>query len=363
MNFDKNEINKVITDRSNVFYWQGDRKITPEVAGAIWSDKHAGINNDELILRMNKMLTDKIVSIDYIDKNYGHVNSVRYATTESGKNVVVRCHPRGIKNGYFFAERGATDATRNIGLPTYETLAVHEIEGSDDVAFQIITKMPGENMKTYFSKNPDITDKLTIMAGKMMARLHKISVDGFGPFDNEVAKSGKLIGLHNSFISAIRASLAFNLEQLQIYDIVNAKEAEGLDKLFGADNHLLHTDSAILVHNDFADHNLLTDGCDISAILDWDECVGGMPVSDVACWSTFYDQKRTEKFLDGYFSISGAISDFQDKFELLRLRYNIMKMTLRLQRYTWNKNEDFRKKIESGKIDVQEGLKYFNLQR
>jgi len=360
-NIDLNEINKQITDRSDVFYWQGDRKITLEVAGAIWSDKHAGIDNDELMLRANKILSDKIVSIDSIDSSFGNVNSVRYATTESGKSIVVRCHPRGVKNGYFFAERGATDATRRIGLPTYETLAVHEIDDPGNVAFQIITKMPGKNMKTYFMENPDSTDRLTIMAGKMMARLHKIPVDGFGPFDNEIAKTGKLTGLHNTFISAIRASLTFNLEQLQCFDVISAKNADGLDRLFSANNHLLCADSAILVHNDFADHNLLTDGADITAILDWDECVGGTAVSDIACWSTFYDQKRTEKFLEGYFSVSDAIPDFQEKFNLLFLRYLIMKMTLRVRRYTWNKNEDFRKKIESGKVEMQELIKYFKL--
>ncbi|HSW74893.1 MAG TPA: hypothetical protein VLG16_03415 [Candidatus Saccharimonadales bacterium] len=38
---DMTRINASITDRSNVFYWQTDRSVTPAETGAIWADRQS----------------------------------------------------------------------------------------------------------------------------------------------------------------------------------------------------------------------------------------------------------------------------------------------------------------------------------
>lgn len=42
-------------------------------------------------------------------------------------------------------------------------------------------------------------------------------------------------------------------------------------KLLFTDNELLNSDVSVIVHNDFADWNLLTDDNTITGIIDWDE--------------------------------------------------------------------------------------------
>lgn len=54
----KQEINARITDRSDCFYWQTDRKISAEEAGEIWKDRHSAITNEELLEKINKELKD-----------------------------------------------------------------------------------------------------------------------------------------------------------------------------------------------------------------------------------------------------------------------------------------------------------------
>lgn len=363
---DLESINTVIADRSGVFYWQTDRAVDPAEAGYIWADRHRYFTDDEIVGRVNAVLgKEKLAGIEPLDlgaqTNLGNVNSVRVGMLVSGKEVVIRCHPKGVRNGYFHSEAAAAHYAKEAGLPSYDTLAVHDYVGGDDFAFHVLEKLSGIAIKKWLEAHPNDEATLLPQIGRMMARLHKIKVEGFGPFDNEQAKSGRLIGLHPTFSEALNAGLAFNLEVLQKEGMITNEQSKKITGLFSSGNKILAISNAVLVHNDFADWNLLTDGQGVTGVLDWDECVGGDPISDIACWSTFFDPERLQGFLDGYWQVSENPEDFQDKFELLRLRYVLSKMTLRLRRYSWEQTDFMREKIETGKVHLGQSMSYFGL--
>ena len=365
-NLDMEKINAGIANRSDVFYWQTDRAIEPQDAGRIWADRHRYFTDGELVETINTALgDDKLASIEPLDMeaqtNLGNVNSVRTGILVSGKEVIVRCHPKGVKNGYFHAEAAAAHVAKEAGLPSYDTLAIHDYEGGDDFAFQVLDKLSGTAIKKWLEAHPDDEAKLLPQIGKMMARLHQIKVDGFGPFDNGRAKASELVGLHQTFGEAVRAGLSFNLDVLTKENLLTTGQTAAITKLFGDDNPLLASSQAVLVHNDFADWNLLTDGKDVTGILDWDECVASDAVSDIACWSTFFEPERLEGFLEGYWQVADKPADFEDKFELLRLRYVLSKMTLRIRRFTWASTDEMREKIEIGKIHLAQSMSFFEI--
>lgn len=351
-----------LTDRSTVFYWQTDRSISPEEAGAIWADRHGYFTDDEIITQANKELSDDpVVTLepfkDEAQTNLGNVNSVRVGTLSSGKSVIIRCHPKGIDNGYFYAEALAAQQAVDHHIPSYRTLVIHDAVDDKDFAFQICEKLPGIAVKHWLEEHPQDETELLKEVGRAMAEIHKIKVKGFGPFDNQVAKNGQLAGLHQTYISALTASLDFNLTVLKEHAVVTNAQAEAIRNLYRYDSEFLQCDQPVLVHNDFADWNLLTDGKRITGVLDWDECVGGDPVSDIACWSTFFEPERLPQMLAGYWSVHPKATDFDGKFEILRLRYIVSKMTLRVRRYTWAPTDEVKKRIEVGKVHLAESLK------
>lgn len=191
-----------------------------------------------------------------------------------------------------------------------------------------------------------------------MARLHKIKLSGFGPFDNEIAKIGNLRGLHRSLKEALNAGLEENLERLINYNILTKEIADKMHNLF-IDNEILDSKVSVLIHNDFADWNLLTDGEKIIGIIDWDECVVGNPIEEIACWSTFFEPDRIKPFLKGYFSETPMYDNFDEMFQLMRLRYTISKMALRIKRYTYDKKPSFKNKIEIGRKHLEELIEIF----
>ena len=108
-NINLEDINKRICDRSECFYWQTDRKISAEETALIWKDRHSAITNEELFEKINSELTDnKLKYIKPFDEtaqtSSGNVNSIRVGVLENGKEVIIRCHPKGVKNGYFYSE-------------------------------------------------------------------------------------------------------------------------------------------------------------------------------------------------------------------------------------------------------------------
>lgn len=118
---------------------------------------------------------------------------------------------------------------------------------------------------------------------------------------------------------------------------------------------------SVLIHNDFADWNLLTDSNTITGIIDWDECVAGNPIQEIACWSTFFDPERIKPFLKGYFSETPKYDNFDEMFQLMRLRYTISKMALRIKRYTYEQTPFLKSMIEKGENHLKELSEIFNL--
>jgi len=363
---DLNRINKKIADRSNVFYWQTDRALSPEEAGAIWADRHRYFTDKELIERINtELIEDQLVYIEPLDltaqTNLGNVNSVRVGKLKSGKEVIIRSHPKGVKNGYFHVEALVAQMAKDHGLSSYSTGIIHDFSSDNDFAFHVIEKLPGTAIAKWLEAHPQDENKLLIEIGKTMANLHTIKVKGFGPFDNANAKSGELVGLHASLASSLKAGLNFNLHVLENENLLTSLQAQQIFWMFSEKNELLQCNQAVLVHNDFADWNLLTDGKTVTGILDWDESVASDPISDIACWSTFFNPQRMNGFLEGYWQVAAKPSNFQDKFELLRLRYVLSKMTLRIRRYSWEKSDSIKQKIEAGKLHLAESMRYFDL--
>lgn len=362
-----NSINKRIIDRSDIFYWQAERKISEEEAATIWKDRHSSIKNEELIQMVNKELkNDTCISIDPTHPNnqesLGSVNSNRVGHLASGKDVIIRCHPKGIKNGYFYVESLVADLLIKNGLPSYKTYTIHECKNSNDCAFQVIEKINGIAIQKFLEKNPEMENKIMFAMGKTLAKINKIKVEGYGPFDNELAKKGQLKGIHSTFYDSVVAGLEFDLNVLVEYNVISSSQATSFRKLFSKDNPLLQDCQPVLVHNDFVDWNSLTDGQSVNGIIDLDECVASDPLSDLACWSLFFDSENRKKhFFDGYFSIAEKRENFEDKFQLLRLRYSLSKMTLRTRRYNYDQSEFLKARIEAGKANLKESAEYFKL--
>lgn len=355
------EINQLIEDRSDCFYWQTDRVIDPAIAGDIFAKRHELVSDAELKEQLQKDIGKKVTVVSRKESdqtNLGNVNAVRTIKVEN-KEYIVRSHPKGLVNGYFWVEKVAADLARSHNLNAYKTLKVTDNDGEHSFSYMVIQKLPGRALSKYIEANPKKDDELATVAGREMARLHAIKVDGYGFFDNRLAKSGKLKGIHDNFKKHVLAGLDFNLDILQSLKFIDKTEVRKIHKHLNG-SKIPNIENSALIHNDFADWNLLTDGQQITGVLDWDECFAGDPIADLGCWTTFYDMKRLKPFLKGYKEAYELPKDFEERLWFYRLRYLVSKLTLRARRLSWDFSDHrqvIEKKLSTGRSDLLEAMK------
>ncbi|OGK62687.1 hypothetical protein A2334_00555 [Candidatus Roizmanbacteria bacterium RIFOXYB2_FULL_38_10] len=324
-----------ISSRKHSFYWQSDRKISEFQIRQIFQNRHSFFDKTNAVKALEIGLKQKVKDIIPPIKS-GSINSVVRARMENGADVIMRMHPNGLKNGYFWAEKAVADAACKAKVPTYQTLFIDDTKEYVPFDYMIISCLSGENMKHAGPFSPKIDQRLIKDTGRLMALTHSIKTKGFGFFDNKQARSDKLIGIHNKWTDHIYASLDDNLIYLQKMKAISPKEKRFIKHIFKTNDHIIVCDSPRLVHNDIADWNQLTDGKKITGFIDWDESFSGDPICDFSTYSVFFDDKRLNNLISGYETVTKLPSDFEEKFHLYRLRYIISKLTLRTKRSVYD---------------------------
>ena len=100
-------------------------------------------------------------------------------------------HPKNVKNGYFWAESIASQKAKDVGVSTYSTYIIIDDQKDFPFDFMIMETLPGETMRN-FTKSGEIEyqweEQLIRETGKQLGLIHKVKTNGFGFFDNQIAK-------------------------------------------------------------------------------------------------------------------------------------------------------------------------------
>ena len=86
---------------------------------------------------------------------------------ESGKEVIIRCHPKGVRNGYFYAESLSSQIALDNGLPAYKTYLIHELENNSDISYQVIEKINGDTVQFCLKEHPKRKNNLLLKWEKL----------------------------------------------------------------------------------------------------------------------------------------------------------------------------------------------------
>lgn len=325
-----------ISSRNHSFYWQTDRKISEIQIKHIFQDRHTFFDKENAVRAIENSLNKKVVSLIPPIKS-GSINSVVQAELDDSTQIIMRMHPNAVKNGYFWSEKAIAEHAKKAGVPTYTTLAIDDTKSSVPFDYMIISREPGNNMKNSGPYDAATDQMLIEDTGRLLALTHSVATQNYGFFDNGIAKkTGKLIGIHSTWIDHVFASLTDNLTYLESQSSITHEEHKNIERIFLENKKTIACESPRLIHNDLADWNELTDGKKITAFIDWDEAFSGDPVCDFAAYSVFFNDIRLANLKRGYETITKLPSDFEEKFHLYRLRYIISKMTLRTKRSVYD---------------------------
>jgi len=357
------------TDRSKMFYWQGDRPFTEAETKKVFLDRHQNFNLDlakqaieygmiQAGKNKNKVRVKKLHNII----PFGSVNVVMKATLIDNTEVIFRGHPPEVKNGYFWAESVAAQKARKAGVPAYKTYLIDDTRRKFDFDYMLTECLPGKNMKSMWPIPKKLDKKLIEQTGYYLAKIHSIKPKKFGFFDNQIAKKQKkLVGIHQDWKDHIYAAFKKNLNYLVKTKVVSLAQKSKIEEIFSKNKKLLELKEAVIVQNDIADWNQLVKGDKITAILDWDECHSGDPVAEFAAWSLFFPSERMQPLIRGYEKITPLPNNFEAKFHLYRLRYLVAKIVLRKKKLMFKKSKFMQDLLNHGLKTLQEEFEWYSL--
>ena len=98
---------------------------------------------------------------------------------------------------------------------------------------------------------------------------------------------------------------------------------------FAAADSWLGDVPARLCHGDLGNHNVFVRDGHVSALIDWEDCLAGDPVYDVAFWATFHPPRRYDALIAGYRAAGTVPEDFFRRFWLYYLRVALAKTVVR----------------------------------
>ena len=294
-----------LSDRSNMFYWQTNRNISAKDMKRIFLDRSKKFDKNSIIpaieFGMQKagrsISKSRVVELGELITD-GVVNNVLKAKIADGSKIVFRMHPEYVKNGYFWAESVASQKAKNKGVLSYSTHRVVDGQKKFPFDFMIMEALPGETMRN-FTKSGEIEyqweEQLIRETGRNLGLIHQVKTEGFGFFDNKIAKKeGRLQGQYNSFDQHIFSALKEDLNYLEENKKISSKQKEKITNLFENNRQLMNCDKPVLIHADIADWNTLSDGKHVTGIIDWDECFSGDSIMDFAAYSLFFGEPQNE---------------------------------------------------------------------
>lgn len=359
-----------LSDRSDMFYWQTNRRITAEQQKKIFLDRHQAVKKIEAqaaieygMIQAGKKESDaKVIELSNpID--YGSVNSVLKATLADETKIVIRMHPHYVKNGYFWAESIASSEAKKLGVPTFDTYFIDDSQSKFSFDFMIVEALSGKTLQEFTEKGVFENEGQVIReTGKYVALIHQVSSQGFGFFINQQAKSDRVLrGQYSHFKHHIYAALTEDLTFLVENSVISDLQRSTIQRLFDKNQSLMECKTPSLIHNDVADWNQLSDGKHITGMIDWDECFSGDPVMDFSAYSLFFGEPRMSWFMEGYREISELPEQFDEKFQLFKLRYLVSKMHLRKKRLLVYHSEGLQQNLERGLQAMKEVFAHFNV--
>lgn len=218
----------------------------------------------------------------------------------------------------------AMDRLRKHGLPSLPVYRVDVSRNDFPFEYEILAEAPGVELSS-------VTDEPSLLAslgdlGRMLAGIHGIAVEDYGWVDVVPDRPGR--GLFDTWRAFVLNRLDDHLSVCESIGAIDSGERERIASAFTEHDSLFDGVSPVLLHGDLSGRNAFVEANRITALIDWEDCLAGDPVFDLAFWATFQPDERHAALLDAYALIRPLPADFEPRFWLYYLRVALSKTVL-----------------------------------
>jgi aminoglycoside phosphotransferase (APT) family kinase protein len=235
------------------------------------------------------------------------------------------------------AEKMIAERLQQAAIPVNHVLFADISRKMYPFDYQIVEMMDGGDIELTFTGTKEDYDRLSYELGTLIAKLGTVKTDGYGRWTLDGVNNGKLIGSKPRMSDYLSMCVHEDALHLAEAGIISSDLVDRLEGLFQTYAIYINEGTPSIVHHDLADHNLMTDGKNITAIFDWEASISGDPILDLAScptWKTMYP--REELLLAGYKSVTPLPRYFEEKYRIYLLRTLLWKTAYALKRGVMN---------------------------
>jgi aminoglycoside phosphotransferase (APT) family kinase protein len=263
----------------------------------------------------------------------GQGNHVTFlAELPGGQRRFVRIEDGPEQDDYIAVESLVLDRVRACGVPTPRVHATDATRREVPFAWQVLDQVPQPDLNRHFKAGTLDAPAVAEQIGRLIATWQAVPVEGFGPFDAARAQSdGRLIGLYLRYEDYFMTRFGAHLEFLVERGLLARGPAEEIRSAVERARPLLGlVREGCLVHKDLALWNVLGTEREVTAVIDWDDCIAGDPMDDLALLACFHDGAFMRAALAGYASVRPLPEEHVRRFWLHLLRNMVFKAVIRV---------------------------------
>jgi hygromycin-B 7''-O-kinase len=206
----------------------------------------------------------------------GASNATYFIRLADSTECVVRISP--IDQSELLAQQiWALHRAAEAGLPVPTIFAADHSPADFPAPYMVMSRLPG--VPAYRATLTQ-TVRATVLEqlGEYLARLHSITLSGFGPL---VAHGAEYAGRFKSWWEYIEDECLRRVQALP-EEILSRQHAAEIRERLEAEQVRLDTPTASLIHGDYQLKNVLVQGDRVTGIVDFENLVAGDPVADFA---------------------------------------------------------------------------------
>ena len=272
----------------------------------------------------------------------GQGNHLTFVARIAGREYFVRLEDGPERDDYLAVESFVMAQVRGLGVPIPEVIAVDATRRAVPFAWQVLELVREPDLNRHFKAGTLALTDIAEQLGRLIATWQALPVEGYGPFAVErVQTAQQLGGLHPTYAGYFHTRLETHLTFLVERGFLAAGQAEEIRGVVERQRPLLALSRGCLVHKDTALWNLLGTERTITAVIDWDDCIAGDPMDDLALLGCFHGGTVLRGAFAGYEAVRALPPDYAARFWLHLLRNMIFKAVIRVGAGYFNHDSRF----------------------
>jgi len=346
------------SDRREIFYTKADSPLPDEVLRQLAKDDYhkPAPSVCDLAPALNELMGARLVDVSPLGA-HGTFHSLYRVGFSDGRRCVLRVNrlSRLYRDFLLYVDEWAAGVLITHGLPAAAVYAVDLSRRLFPADFAVMAEAAGTSLRRMDDADA-LTAEILGQMGEFFASLHEIDAEGFGLVDLRRIATAKnppnfAPGTFDSWWQYLTLRLEEHVQFCRDIDAVTSAEATKILRRFDQAEPALAGVQPAMLHGDPGSHNIFFDGRGISAVLDWEDCLTGDPVFEIAHWGTFHPGHRLGAFLAGYRRRRELPANFQWRYWLYYLRVSLAK-TVHRRRFNYQDRPN--RPPAAGRI--QEGL-------